>query len=295
MENKTTYRVGDAEITRIVDWNLTHFKTPQLIPEWNNETVHDLPHSHVESTDAAGEYAPLSIHSWLVRHRGRTVLIDTGAGNDKLRPYAPYFGRLQTPYLKNLQTAGVAPEEVDLVLLTHLHVDHVGWNTRLEDEQWIPTFPNARYIFSHKEHAFFTNPANSTERNRTSFAVQQDSVDPIIAAGLADMFDADEYEIADGFTFHATPGHSIAHQSIIFRSTGEVALFAGDLMHHPVQVQRPQWNSVFDALPEEARASRMWALEFAAENNALVFSSHFSAPSVGRIQRIGSRFAWTFL
>jgi glyoxylase-like metal-dependent hydrolase (beta-lactamase superfamily II) len=295
MKSETTYRVGDAEITRICDWNLSHFKTSQMIPEWNDETRSCLQHPLAGTTDASGEHVLLSIHSWLVKEHGRTILIDTGAGNNKVRPYAQYFDHLQTPYLKHLQAAGVALEEVDHVLLTHLHVDHVGWNTRLENGEWIPTFPNAQYIFSRREHEFFSNPANHTERNRTSFAVQEDSISPIIDAGQAEMMEAGENEVADGFTFHATPGHSVAHSSIVFRSAGEVALFTGDLMHHPVQVQRPHWNSVFDAFPEAARSSRMWAIEFAADNKALIFSSHFSASSSGRIERIGAEFVWTFL
>ncbi|MET1026134.1 MAG: MBL fold metallo-hydrolase [Dongiaceae bacterium] len=163
-------------------------------------------------------------------------------GNDKERPYASYFDHLQTPFLERLRALGVEPEDVDYVLHTHLHVDHVGWNTLLQGGEWVPTFPNARYIFSRAEYDYFTDPKNHTERSRTSFMVQRDSVDPVIEAGLAQMIEIDGSEPIEGFAFHPTPGHTIDHASISFHSQGEVALFAGDVLHHPLQVSAPIWS-----------------------------------------------------
>jgi len=194
-----------------------------------------------------------------------------------------------------LSRAGVEPGEVDHVLLTHLHVDHVGWNTRLANGAWLPTFPNAQYHFSRAEHDYFTDPRNHTERNRTSFMVQADSVDPVIAAGQARMIDLDGSEAIPGFTFIPTPGHTATHASIVFRSGGEVALFPGDLLHHPLQVYRPGWASVFDAFPEQAAKSRAWALAFAADQRATVFTSHLPSTSAGRVERAESGYLWTFL
>ena len=180
------------------------------------------------------------------------------------------------------------------MLLTHLHVDHVGWNTRLEGKLWVPTFPNARYLFSRVERAYFTDPQNHTERNRTSFQVQKDSVDPIIEAGLADLIEVDGSEPIEGFTFYPTPGHSVGHASIGFRSDNDLALFPGDVFHSPVEVYQPDWNAEFDAFPERARKSRMWALNFAADNKAACFSSHFPVSSAGHVLRKGSGFGWQF-
>lgn len=294
MTHDQTCYIGAAGVTRVFDLQLATFAPSQLIPSWNEAREGLLSQLPAAATDASGAHVILSIHSWLVRDRGRTILIDTGAGNDKQRPFAPYFHELHNPFLERLALAGVTPEEVDFVLMTHLHVDHVGWNTRLQEERWVPTFPNARYVFSRAEYAYFTNPANRSERNRTSFAVQIDSVDPIIEAGLADMVEVDGSEVLDGISFHLTPGHTPTHASIVLQSGGRTALFPGDVMHYPVQVGHPDWNSIFDASPEDSIRSRIWALNFAADNQAVVFSSHFPASGAGHVVRSEDGFAWCF-
>lgn len=291
-----TYQVGDTTVTRIPEMVLPGFTPGMLFPEVDpGALAQAIARQPPAAVSPDGQHLPLNIHSWLVRDKGRTVLIDTGAGNDKDRPHAPYFHRLQTPYLDRLKAAGIAPEDIDHVLLTHLHVDHVGWNTRLADGHWIPTFSKARYVFSRAEYAYFTDPAHHDERNRTSVLVQRDSVAPIVEAGLADMIEVDGSEAIDGFTFHSAPGHTLNHAAITLRSGGETAIFGGDVMHHPVQVAHPEWNSVFDAFGEEARASRLWALRTAAERQALVFTAHFPASAVGRVGTVGTGFDWTFL
>jgi len=294
MSTNTTFSVGDARITRVFELQLATFTPSQLIPLWDEAREGLLPQLPPAATDASGEHVVISIHSWLVRDRGRTILVDTGAGNDKQRPFAPYFHELHNPFLERLALAGVTPEDVDFVLLTHLHVDHVGWNTRLQNGRWVPTFPNARYVFSRAEHAYFTNPANRSERNRTSFAAQVDSVDPVIEAGLADMIEVNGSEVLDGISFYLTPGHTPTHASIVLRSEGGTAIFQGDVMHCPVQVAHPNWNSTFDASAEDSIRSRAWALAFAADNQAEVFSSHFPASGAGRIVRTRNGFEWRF-
>jgi glyoxylase-like metal-dependent hydrolase (beta-lactamase superfamily II) len=274
---------------------LSNFTPAALFPDWDGSVKAEHPDWLLpEAMDETREHILLSIHSWLIRDGGRRILIDTGVGNGKNRPYAPYFNLLNNPFLERLRAVGVEPSEIDYVLLTHLHVDHVGWNTQLEGTSWVPTFPNARYIFSRAEQTYFTDPQNYTERNRTSFQVQKDSVEPIIRSGLADMIEIDRNESIDGFRFHPTPGHSIAHASISFRSGEERALFAGDVVHCPLQVYKPGWNTVFDPFPEEARRSRIWALNFGAEHEAMIFSSHFPASSAGNVLRDRSGFRWRF-
>lgn len=290
------YKVGDATILRIPDIALSHFTPRMLLPEADaadlDSAVSRLPAAAL-STDRA--HLPLNIHSWLVRQPGRTVLIDTGAGNDKVRPYAKYFDHLNTPFLNNLSDAGISPEEVDYVLLTHLHVDHVGWNTRLVGDRWIPTFPNARYMFSRAEHAYFKDPLNDNDRNRTSFMVQRDSVDPVIEAGLADMIDVNGKEVIDGIAFHPAPGHTLDHAIITLATSGETAMFSGDAVHHPLQIERPEWNSVFDAFADQARASRRWLLSQAAQREAAVFTAHFPSTAAGRIAKRTDAYHWAFL
>ena len=287
------YTVGDARISRVEDCVLASFRPERLLPELSERgrrTLEGMP----QTLAADGQHLLLSIHSWVVQIGGKTIIVDTGVGANKERPYAAYFDHLKTPYLERLREAGVSPQDVDYVLHTHLHVDHVGWNTRLVDGHWTPTFPKARHVFSAKEYAYFTNPENLTERNRTSFQVQADSVTPIVEAGLAEMIEVAGQEVIPGFSFHPTPGHSVDHASIVLHSGGARAIFAGDIAHHPVQIHEPTLLSVFDADPETTFASRRRALDFAADRGAMMFSSHFPSPSAGYVTRSGEAYAWRF-
>lgn len=289
-----TFTVGNATVTRIDDFDEAKLPAQGLLPDWDANWIGDHPDAVPSGTfDADEGTVPLPVHSWLIRDGVRTILVDTGAGNAKVRPYSPWFDRLDTSFLSRLAEQGVAPEDVTHVLLTHLHVDHVGWNTRLQDGVWVPTFPRARHVLVADELAYFTDFANLDERSRTSFAAQQDSVLPIVAAGLADPIAIGGLEAIPGFTFHALPGHSPHHAGILWKSGGAIALFSGDVMHHPVQVSRPEWNSRFDADPATARTSRRQALELAADTNAIVFTAHFGGTSAGRVSRDGPSFCWT--
>jgi glyoxylase-like metal-dependent hydrolase (beta-lactamase superfamily II) len=294
MVDQHVHTVGEARIARVQDCVLESFSPGQLLPEWR-EDHRKLLERMPETTTPDGQHLLLSVHSWVVWNGGKTIVVDTGAGNDKARPFARYFDHLKTPYLARLRQIGVLPEEVDYVLHTHLHVDHVGWNTMLAGDRWAPTFPNARHVFSAREYAWFTDPANRTDRNRTSFQVQADSVTPVVEAGLADMIDVTGEEVIPGFFFHPTPGHSVDHASIVLESGGVRALFPGDLLHHPVEVLAPELLTVFDPEPERTLRSRRWALDFAADSKATIFSSHFPATSAGRIAPSGSGYEWRFV
>lgn len=285
--------IGTTRITRIDDWNAVTLPARDLLPDWDADWV--AAHSDTlppGTYDAVAGTVPLPVHGWLVEDGDRVVLVDTGAGNGKPRPHSPWFDRLDTPFLANLAAAGIAPEDVTHVLHTHLHVDHVGWNTVLRDDVWVPTFANARHVFVRAELAFFTDPANLNARTRTTFAAQQDSLLPVVAVGLADPVDIDGGEAIPGFTFQAAPGHSPHHATILYRSGGAEAVFIGDAMHHPVQVVRPEWNSRFDADPVAARESRRQVLAQAADLEALVLTAHFGDPSAGWVRREGEAFRW---
>ena len=294
MKTPDMYSVGAATITRIEELLLRDFSLPKLFPSRGGERPDVARGDIVRAMDPATGNLLMSVHTWLIRDRGRIILVGTGVGNDKPRPFTPGFNQLREPFLERLAAAGVRPQDVNLVLLTHLHVDHVGWNTRLEGGTWQPTFPNAQYIFSGKEYRYFTDPANNSERNRTSFLVQQDSVKPIIDAGQARMIEIDGSEVIEGFRFLPTPGHTIDHGSIVLSNGGQTALFVGDLLHHPLQVSDPDLNSMFDAFFDQARVSRRDALEFAVKHEALVFSTHFPPTSAGRVLRTSEGFEWRF-
>jgi len=283
------YHVGDATITKVTE-QLFSLKTGLLFPDFDPATIDEhrswLAGDHL---DAAEENFMLSVHTWVVRRGGRIILVDTASGNHKDRPFSAIFHQLNTPYLERLALAGVKPEDVDLVLLTHLHVDHVGWNTRLVDGKWVPTFPNARYVFARPEREFFATPAG--EKRRMVF---EDSVLPVIEAGLAEEIGSEGGEYLPGIRFHPTPGHSVGHMSIEIESAGERALFTGDVWHHPIQAYRPHWSSMFCADRDGANRSRRWVLEHAAQTGASVFTPHFAGTSAGTVHHEGDRFVWKF-
>jgi glyoxylase-like metal-dependent hydrolase (beta-lactamase superfamily II) len=286
-----SYAVGDMVVTRIEEKLLSGFTPHRLYPDWNKYIVEERDGRPMDPVcwDETGQHVILSVHSWLVRAPTYTALIDAGIGNDKTRTL-PVFDHLNEPFLERLAAAGARPEDVDYVLLTHLHTDHVGWNTRLIDGRWIPTFPNARYVFSRAEDEYFSGSGGI---DRPNYALYEDSVRPIIDAGQAEMIDAGS-EFLDRIVFHSTPGDSIDHFSISIESRGNQALFAGDVMHLPVQVDYPDLSSAFSANPELGRLSRRWALQCAADRQAVVFSSHFPGTSAGRVERLGERFVWRF-
>lgn len=239
---------------------------------------------------------PLPIQSWVLRSKGRTILIDTCYGNDKDRPGYADADHLHTPYLDRLKAVGVAPEEVDIVLCTHLHIDHVGWNTRLVDGRWVPTFPNARYIWSRieREDAARTSVAPATRPFLRP--VYGDSVLPILKAGLAQEVDG-VFALDDNILVRPAPGHSPGHVRVELRSNGGLAVFAGDLLHSPIQIPLWRQSSVADADPALAARSRHDLLSFCADEGALLIPGHFPEPHVGHITRqrdsFAIRFDWT--
>jgi glyoxylase-like metal-dependent hydrolase (beta-lactamase superfamily II) len=302
-----TYRIGAATVTRIDEIPLPNRVPSVLYPDLDAGAMEEYGHfltggSYDRKTGTLAQ----SIHTWLVRFSGYTILIDTGVGNGKTLPTAPQFDHLDLPYLDRLLAAGVQPAEVDFVLMTHLHSDHVGWNTRFESGRWVPTFPNAKYIFSHTEQRYNASlsghkPAPDLPRPALGKPVRQpgshmydESVAPIIESGLALLIDVDGTEPVDGLSFLPTPGHSIDHGSICLRSGGPEALFLGDVMHHPLQVYRPDLRTIYCEFPEASRASRAWIHSHASEKNALCFSSHFAESSAGYISRRTGGFHWRF-
>ena len=286
-----SYRFGDATVTRVVEQRGLGFSPAYLFPDWQPSVLNEhggwmAPGCYDE---ASGRLVS-SIHAWVVRTACRTVLIDTCVGNGKRRLGFASFDRLDTGFLDRLATAGVHPEAVDLVLCTHLHADHCGWNTRLLDGRWTPTFPNATYVFSEAEHAHWSGPAG---REGVHAGVFEDSVLPVIAAGQARVVDG-QAAVGERLRLVPTPGHSPGHLAVELEAGGQRALFCGDLLHHPAQVHHPAWNSRFCANAEAAQASRRWALDHAAESEAVLFTSHFAGSSAGRVERRGNSYCWRF-
>ena len=189
------------------------------------------------------------------------------------------WNELQGAFLDEISAAGFPRESVDYVVCTHLHQDHVGWNTMLVDGQWVPTFPNARYMFSAKDWAWLDNEPITMLGDYAG-----DSVRPVIDAGLAELYEPDR-RITDQLSLVSTPGHSPGHISVRIESRGETAIVTGDLIHHPCQMAHPQWASPFDYDQSLALETRQSFLEQYCDKDTLVFGSHFPTPPAGRIVR----------
>ena len=298
-QHPAAYRVGNATVTKILEEELTSFKLQTLLPDLTETDLEYL--RSIDPADVlvpADETAILSVHSWLVRTPNHTILVDTGIGNHKHRPAAPIFHQLQSSYLDRLSAAGVETDMVDYVLLTHIHADHVGWNTRLDGESnWIPTFPNAERLNTDPGRAegILADAHLGDPVRRPLQGPYHDSVAPVVERGRALLIDVDGTEVLEGVTFLPTAGHSIDHAAIVIRSSGEECIFGGDVLHHPVEIYQPELTSMFCEFPAASRLSRRRLLDRAAETGATYFSSHFSGTSAGRISRRGSNFEWRYL
>jgi glyoxylase-like metal-dependent hydrolase (beta-lactamase superfamily II) len=235
--------------------------------------------------DADGRFLQ-SIHTFVIQAPDLTVLVDTCVGNDKDRGGQRPFHMMRTSFLDDLTAAGVPPESVDVVLCTHLHVDHVGWNTRLDGGRWVPTFPRARYLFARREWEHW-----SSERRDDTQRVIADSVQPVLDAGLAELVDM-EHHVSPELWLEPTPGHTPGHVSVHLKSADDEAVITGDLMHHPVQMAEPQWASHFDSDPDAARKTRRAFCERYADGPVTVLGTHFHAPTAGRVVRHGD--TWRF-
>jgi glyoxylase-like metal-dependent hydrolase (beta-lactamase superfamily II) len=245
------------------------------------------------SLDADVAQFHIEVRSYVLEVDGLNVLIDSCCGNDKVRS-VPWADRLQTDWLAQLARAGYRPEDIHLVLCTHLHTDHVGWNTRLENGRWVPTFPNARYVFSRKDYEFFKVQTHEAH-NRESFL---DSVLPVVEAGLADIVESDRCvhrEIGDGIWLEDAAGHSPGSVVVNARRGGARAMFMGDVLHHPIQLVRPDIPFFADEDREGACATRQRLLADAADSGAILYPAHFPDPPAGRVRRAGAAFAYDFL
>ena len=223
----------------------------------------------------------LCIQSYVIKTSHHTILVDTCVGNHKSRPARPSWHMQNAPFIEELARVGVHPEEVDFVLCTHLHVDHVGWNTKLLDGRWVPTFPNAKYIFSRNEFELWAARYEKGETVPVPL-VYEDSVLPIVEAGQAIIVE-DTHQIDDGMWLEPAPGHTPGHVMLNLKSGEETALMSGDVIHHPLQLIRPDWSSRACEDPHLSAVSRTKMLERVADTNTLLCPAHFGSPTMGHV------------
>lgn len=288
------FRVGDATVTPIVEMVDSSFDVLRFFPLATEAEI-----AAHEGWMAPRHFNPqtrriyLSMHSWLVEAGGKRILIDGCVGNDKTRDARPDWCNLSTAFLDRLAEAGARPEDIDYVLCTHLHADHVGWNTRLLDGRWVPTFPNATYVFGRREHAYW-QARNEGEAGGPHLQAYRDSVLPIVEAGRALIVD-EEAVIAEVLHLEPAPGHTPGHVAVWLRSGQESGAFTGDIIHHPVQVFHPEWSCMGCIDPAEAARTRRRTLAQLARTDGILFPGHFMDPHAARIAARGDGFAFRFL
>lgn len=291
------WKVGDIVVTKIPEvagWFPIDLWL-SIMPECTLEAVDQL--QWLSPTYRRGNEINLSIHALLVETPTHKIVVDTGIGNAKKRNW-DLFDQLDTDFLERLDEA-CPRKEVDMVICTHMHNDHVGWNTQLLDGQWVPTHPDARYCFVREEYDYWakyvTDPATVAAYSESAqFAldgheVYRDSIAPIVDAGLVDWVQSDG-EVAPGVTLFSTPGHTPGHVSIMLESGNDRAVISGDVFHFQSQVGRTDWSVELDMAPAQASDTRRTFLDRFADSSTLVLGTHFGTPTGNYIQRDGDSF-----
>jgi glyoxylase-like metal-dependent hydrolase (beta-lactamase superfamily II) len=274
-------QLGSAAVTRVVEWQVDHLPLA-LFPQTPPEVWHELAAEFSPTFWTDGHWR-IALQTWVIEVDGMTVLVDTGAGNDRDRPAMTPLDHLDTDFLGSLQRAGVTPEAVDVVVNTHVHSDHVGWNTQRDNDSWVPTFPNARYVIPEVDYRFF-HPDNANHRPpaRTeadqarqdqSLTVWADSIAPVDEAGQVELW-SDDHQVSESLRLRPAPGHTPG-SSVLWLDAGRPAVFVGDVTHCPMQLHRPGDPCAFDEHPAAAAVTRKRVLTDASRQRAPVIPAHY--------------------
>lgn len=282
------WKVGEISVTaifeKLVEPEVLEDVVPDLQPVALAEITWLKPRYITEDGRAFGY-----VQAFVVEAPGKTIIVDTCVGNDKnLDALLPLWSRLQNDFLGALKQAGFVPEKIDIVLCTHLHPDHIGWNTTKVSDRWVPTFPKARYLFGRKEYEAATAlfaPAEAPE----PLPLFTETLKPVVDAGLVDFVETD-HVLCDGVRLVPSPGHTVGHVSVLLESSGHAAMITGDWLHHPAQVARPHWGCKYDADPEQSHSTREQMLESLVDKPTLMIGTHFPMPSGGHVVRDGDTY-----
>lgn len=279
-----SWQVGAVKVTRIVEIELPVTYNPDrpFLAEATPEALRSMPWLYPHFVNE-NDQLRLSIHALLVEAPGLRLVVDTCIGND--RPRSLLGGQaLATDFLASLAEAGWSRDSVDAVVCTHLHVDHVGWNTMLQDGAWVPTFPRAQYLLGKAEYAHW-----SAEDDAEQQTILSDSVQPIIDAGLARFVEMD-HVLSPELRLIPTTGHTPGHVSLMIESEGQMAVITGDMTHHPCQMAHPDWSPPFDSDPKAAAVTRGRMFAEWADQPILVIGTHYAGPTAGHVRRDGAAF-----
>ena len=285
-----SWKVGEVTITKFVEIQDV-FDITAIFPMATAEAL--LNHSWLQPHFVTPEgRAILSFHALVVDTPTKRIIVDTCVGNEKNRMPRVFMNNLQTSFLRDLEGEGYARESFDVVICTHLHMDHIGWNTMLVDGVWVPTFPNARYLLDKTEYEYWRAPYDVpteggwADLQREGFS---DSVKPVVEAGLVDLVEG-RHQVCNEVALVPTPGHSPGHVSVRISSQGEEALITGDMMLHPSQLAHMDWVPPVDFDGELARRTRQEVFTDAADRSVLVIGTHWAGASAGRVKRRGNAF-----
>ena len=285
------WQIGQVRVTKIVE-SESLFDIPTMFPKASLEEVQRLgwlkPHFVTD-----GWKGKLSIHALVVETPDLTIVVDTCIGNDRDRLAYASNSNLQTAFMEDFGKAGFDRDKVDVVLCTHLHFDHVGWNTMLQDGKWVPTFPNARYLFNRAEFEHWRDTQDEPSEDmflNVQKVVFTDSIQPVLDAGLVDLV-GEDHKVCDEVWFEPTPGHSPGHVCVRIRSQGEDAFITGDMVHHPFQFANAEWSMAsIDYDSDAATATRARVYGEVADQPVLVIGTHFAGVTSGRVRRDGSSY-----
>ncbi|MBY0399263.1 MBL fold metallo-hydrolase [Myxococcota bacterium] len=279
-----SWKIGDVTVTRIVESELVFPHDPKggFLSQASPKALREMPWLRPHFVTDEG-HLKISIHALLVEAPRLTLVVDTCIGNDKPRGLTGGAG-LQTSFLTDFEKTGCRREAVNAVVCTHLHVDHVGWNTMWQHGRWVPTFPNARYLIGRQEYAHW-----KADRSSETLAILTDSIQPIFDHRLAELVDMN-HRLSPEIRLVPTPGHTPGHVSVSIESRGQQALITGDFLHHPCQFGHPEWSPSFDVDPVASASTRRATIEKVADRSVLVVGTHFAAPTAGHVKREGRGF-----
>ena len=289
----THFQIGELTLDRIVESEFPVLDPYEVYPDCTPDHIErDTPWLAPRFYDRISKKLILSFQGFLIRGKGKTILVDTCVGDCKERR-RPSFDNQNWNWLEKLSRVDCAPEDIDFVICTHFHVDHVGWNTVIVDGKWLPTFPNARYLFAKEEWDYWRNGEGSQNIERTG-DYMKDSIFPVVEAGLVDFVTMDHC-IDQNVSLIPAPGHTPGMVCVALQSEGRQAIIAGDLLHTVLQVAYPDWSTKFCADSSQSRITRKAFLDRYANTDVLILPAHFPAPTAGHIERDQDQYRFRFV